>query len=278
MARIKALPGLEVIRGFKGVIDFYLWKGLPCARKWPHTPRSHLTAATLASAQLFGEIALAYNQLANEVLAAFQEDAADQPRTARDIFMSATLGHLHERTEVPPPPPPEVVLMFGSWLNPETETFSTSAFAWKGVFVKPMLDIAVHALGAKGDWPQAITLKYGLFTVAAGLIASVVYKSTGVTLPPVLDVNPSEARIWETFDPPWQLAGGVLYLLMVGRSDGADTYALPVSYPGTFESAPFPAHEQAVSSGRVAKADPLVGDPVDTTTGALHLSATWAYA
>jgi len=35
VAVLKQLPHQDIISGFKGVIDFYLWKGKPCARKWP---------------------------------------------------------------------------------------------------------------------------------------------------------------------------------------------------------------------------------------------------
>lgn len=167
--------------------------------------------------------------------------------------------------------------MTGPWLDPQTTTYSGSAYAWKGNFSKPMRALEISALGAKGDWPQGITLKFGVFTVAGGVITAVVHKSAGVTLPPALDVNPSASRIWEILDPPWPLDAGTLYLIMVGRSDGADAYALPVSYPGSIHPAPFPSHETTIGSGRVAKADPLVGDPVNTLAGTVSLLATWKF-
>jgi len=169
------------------------------------------------------------------------------------------------------------VLITGSWLNAETTSYSASAYAWKGNFVKPMVDISIHALAAKGDWPQGITLKFGVFTVAGGVIAAVVYKSAGITLPNPLDVNPSEAKIWEAFSPSWNLVGGTLYLLIVGRSDGADNYALPVGYPAVANlPAPFAAHENAAGTGRIAKADPLVGDAVNILANStVHILVTW---
>jgi len=38
LARLKRLPALAEIDRLKGTIDYYLWKGIPCARKWPHWP------------------------------------------------------------------------------------------------------------------------------------------------------------------------------------------------------------------------------------------------
>jgi len=277
MARLDALPSIEIIRGFKGVLDFYVRRGQPCVRKWPHTPRSRRTAGSNAAAALFGSILKSYRLVADTVLEAYQQNAKGIPRTPRDVYVSGVLGHLHERTIPPPPPPPPEVIMTGSWLNAETTGYSAAAYAWKGCFAKPMQATTLHALGAKGDWPQGITLKFGVFTVAGGVIVAVIHKSPGVTLPAALDVNPSASRVWEIFDPPWALDAGTLYLIMVGRSDGADNYALPISGTTPTHPAPFPAHESASQYGRVAKADPLVGDPVTTLAATAHLLATWSF-
>jgi len=96
MARLKALPAIDIIRGFKGTIDFYLWRGLPCARKWPRRAPGRRTEAEIASAALFGQVSTNYRLLAPMALAAFQDAAKDQPRTARDLYISAVYGHLHE--------------------------------------------------------------------------------------------------------------------------------------------------------------------------------------
>jgi len=96
VARLTALPSIDIIRGFKGTIDFYLWRGLPCARKWPRRAPGRRTDAEIASSALFGEVSTNYRLLAPLALAAFQEAAKDQPRTARDLYISAVYGHLHE--------------------------------------------------------------------------------------------------------------------------------------------------------------------------------------
>lgn len=96
MAKLKALPSLEVIKTLKGTLDYYYWKGIPCVRSWPHIPMSSRTPASLASAQIFGQIASAWGVTGDEIKALYNQDAADQPRTGRDIYMSAAHGHLHE--------------------------------------------------------------------------------------------------------------------------------------------------------------------------------------
>lgn len=107
MARLTALPSIDIIRGFKGVLDFYLWKGLPCVRRWPRMTKAKQTQASKDAAALFGQISSDYRLLPPLALEAYQIEAATQPRTARDLYISGAYGHLHERSEPPPPPPPE---------------------------------------------------------------------------------------------------------------------------------------------------------------------------
>ncbi len=96
MARIDALPSLEIIRGLKGILDFYVWRGLPCVRAWPKYRPARQTAASLAAALVFGAIVKSYSLLGNVPLEAYREDALDQPRTARDIMVTGVYGNLHE--------------------------------------------------------------------------------------------------------------------------------------------------------------------------------------
>lgn len=96
MPVLDALPHLKIILGLKGILDFYYWKGVPCVRKWPVTPPSSRSPASMASARLFGAIVAAYSLLGAALKELFALDAADQPRTARDLFVSAVLGHLHD--------------------------------------------------------------------------------------------------------------------------------------------------------------------------------------
>jgi len=95
MPRLDSLPSLDIIHGLAGVIDYYLWKGIPIARKWPVNPKSHHSAATIAAAETFGDISHAFGLMGPTVLAAYTEDAADQTRTPRDIYMAAKFGNLH---------------------------------------------------------------------------------------------------------------------------------------------------------------------------------------
>ncbi|MBA7615765.1 hypothetical protein ES703_23051 [subsurface metagenome] len=107
MARLTALPSIDIIRGFKGTLDFYVRRGVPCVRRWPRRTTRPPTEAQIAAWTTFGQISTNYRLLAPLALQAFQEAAKTQPRTARDLYISAVYGHLHERTIPEPPPPPE---------------------------------------------------------------------------------------------------------------------------------------------------------------------------
>ncbi len=96
MARLTALPSLEIIRGLKGIIDFYLWKGLPCARAWPRWRPARQSEASKAAALFFGAVVKSYSLLGDLPLAAYRQDAAGQPRSARDLMVTGAYGNLHE--------------------------------------------------------------------------------------------------------------------------------------------------------------------------------------
>lgn len=96
MARLDVLPAESIIRGFKGILDFYLWRGLPCVRAWPRYRPARQTDASKAAALLFGAIIKAYSLLGDVPLEAYRADAADHNRTARDIMVSGVYGNLHE--------------------------------------------------------------------------------------------------------------------------------------------------------------------------------------
>lgn len=98
MAKISHMPALGVIQGLRGVLDFYYWKGIVCVRSWPRISYANRTPASLASAQLFGQISRGYALLPGNLKDLYAQNAQGSPRTGRDVYMSATLGRLHVRS------------------------------------------------------------------------------------------------------------------------------------------------------------------------------------
>lgn len=48
MTRLEGVPPRGIVLGLKGIIDFYSWKGIPVARRWPRTPTQPRSAAVQA--------------------------------------------------------------------------------------------------------------------------------------------------------------------------------------------------------------------------------------
>lgn len=96
MASLTSLPSLEIIQGFKGTIDYFVTRGITCARRWPRYSKDRMSAPALAAAATFGLIIKAWALVCSEIKEELNLDAADQPRSARDIYIQATYGYLHE--------------------------------------------------------------------------------------------------------------------------------------------------------------------------------------
>lgn len=47
---------LEAVQMFRGVVDLYYWKGIPCAREWPRRPKHPGTPAQKATWQAFSDM------------------------------------------------------------------------------------------------------------------------------------------------------------------------------------------------------------------------------
>jgi len=45
--RLDGPPALEIKKAFRGIVDFYCWRGIHCARKWPSKPHQPNTPAQL---------------------------------------------------------------------------------------------------------------------------------------------------------------------------------------------------------------------------------------
>jgi len=54
--KLKGDISLAQIQKFRGVIDFYYWKGIPCARSWPNKPKHPRTPAQVATWSAFADM------------------------------------------------------------------------------------------------------------------------------------------------------------------------------------------------------------------------------
>ena len=79
MAKISAMPGQDIIDGFKGILDYYLFhpfcnseKTIPCVRMWPRPPTLARTPEVQARWPAFGYVNQMRDAISPEVVAAYK--------------------------------------------------------------------------------------------------------------------------------------------------------------------------------------------------------------
>lgn len=105
MVRLKTLPSLAIISGFRGVIDYYVYhpscvaetgvKGTPCARRWPRSPGHHRAPAVEAQWAAFSEAAKLWAQTSPEVQDSYNKMASTTGLTGRDLFTRGYITGLY---------------------------------------------------------------------------------------------------------------------------------------------------------------------------------------
>ena len=92
MAKLEVLPAQAIIDSLKGKIDFYEWRGISCARKWPHIPPYVRSPQELATHEAFAWAAANWNSLSPEVVSAYNETAQGSSLSGRDLFIKAFIS------------------------------------------------------------------------------------------------------------------------------------------------------------------------------------------
>lgn len=88
---------MEIIDGFKGVIDFYVHDGQACVRSWPRSSGPHRAPAVEAQWPAFTWAAKNWLTLSEEVRQAYRQMAAGTNMTGRDIFVKSYISSAHIR-------------------------------------------------------------------------------------------------------------------------------------------------------------------------------------
>ena len=83
---------MNIINGLKGVIDFYVWKGIPCARSWPRSPGHDRAPAVEAGWPAFSWAASNWKNLDLETKEAYNQMAVSTNMTGRDLFMKTFIN------------------------------------------------------------------------------------------------------------------------------------------------------------------------------------------
>lgn len=92
MARLNAMPNKEIVDTFKGVIDFYLWKGIPCARSWPRYKPRQASPDEAAVQSDFSYINKLASQLPEDIIDQYKAMAVGTPFTWKDLLVRGYMG------------------------------------------------------------------------------------------------------------------------------------------------------------------------------------------
>lgn len=95
MAKLTALPHQAIIDGLKGTVDFYVHRGIPCARAWPKSPGKARSPAVRAQWPIFSYASQEWLNLSPIVQDAFNKLATDSGLSGRDMLMRAYLSGLY---------------------------------------------------------------------------------------------------------------------------------------------------------------------------------------
>ncbi|MBA7535641.1 hypothetical protein ES705_27899 [subsurface metagenome] len=95
MVVLTEMPHTAIIDGLKGQIDFYHWKGLPIARKWPNSPGKIRSPAVMAQWPSWKYAAQEWVKLSQVVRDAYITLSTNSGLSGRDMQMRAYLQGLY---------------------------------------------------------------------------------------------------------------------------------------------------------------------------------------
>ena len=98
MAILAKLPSEAIISGFKGVIDYYLWMGIPCARKWPNKPQGARSPAVVAAQIPFTDAVAAYQLTSQSVRDAYKLASSGTGYSGYELFIQGYIKGIYSTT------------------------------------------------------------------------------------------------------------------------------------------------------------------------------------
>lgn len=92
MAKVGALPSQNIIKGYKGKLDYFVQHGQVYVRSWPRKPRQPRSAPVQAQWAAWTYASRLFHIIDGTVYPAYQAMADGSPRTARDVATSLYYG------------------------------------------------------------------------------------------------------------------------------------------------------------------------------------------
>jgi hypothetical protein len=93
MVRLSGVPPRGIVLGLKGSIDFYSWKGIPVARRWPRKPTQPRAESVQAQWPDFKEITQGFKTIDVSVVRLLAPMVAGTQLTTKDFAIQLFYGY-----------------------------------------------------------------------------------------------------------------------------------------------------------------------------------------
>lgn len=92
MVVLKKLPSQAIVDGFKGTVDFYMYKDTACARSWPRYYPRDPTAPERANQDAFAYVNQVARDLPVFIVDQYKRMAASTPFSWKDLIVRAYIS------------------------------------------------------------------------------------------------------------------------------------------------------------------------------------------
>lgn len=89
------MPQQAIIDGFRGKLDFYEWRGIPCCRRWPQFKATVWPQAVIESQNVFKVAARGWLEVSSEVRAAYASMSTNSGYSPRDLFVAMYITNMY---------------------------------------------------------------------------------------------------------------------------------------------------------------------------------------
>lgn len=111
MTRLDHVPDDDVIRRYRGTLDFAVWRGIPYARTWPRKA-AHITEGTRTAALAFSELSKVQKNNAAGLRDVCTAIGQNFKWTWKDVLLSNAYGNTNIPTSQEGYPPTRVISIF----------------------------------------------------------------------------------------------------------------------------------------------------------------------
>jgi hypothetical protein len=95
VGKLVEMPEQAIIDGFKGVVDFYYWMGIPVFRAWPKNNLKHRSPGVQSTWPAFAYASREWSNLSKTMQDAYKKLATNSGLSGRDMFTRGYLTGLY---------------------------------------------------------------------------------------------------------------------------------------------------------------------------------------